>query len=136
MAGALSHPSALGVQDSTGVNPYLPGTGWDVLFTPDVISSNLPVIECYHIALDGPVGSSAAVLLDNFPWDYVNQGWSNGWDPSQPMLIGQGMTVAICWNVAFTAGPYNRTTNIRAQATLWLRQPAPPPQQILPGLAF
>src|SRR5215831_1720518 len=77
----LGHPTASGVQDTTGINPYLPGTGWDVLFTPDVIGSQLTEIEVYHIGLDGPVGSSAAVLIDGFLWDVVNQGWANGWDP-------------------------------------------------------
>ena len=117
----IGHRTQFGVQDSTGVNPYLPGTGWDVLFTPDIIGSALTEIEVYHIGLDGPVGSSAAVLIDGYPWDFINQGWSNGWDPSQPMLLAQTNTVAFCWNVAFTAGPYNRTTNIQPVVTLWLR---------------
>ena len=121
----------LGVTDSTGINPYLPNTGWDVIFSPDKIGSSLTWIECYHIALDGPVGSSVAVLADNQAWDFVNQGWSNGWDPSQPLLITQGMQVAFCWNVAATAGPYNRTTNIQATATLWLREPAPDVPRLL-----
>ena len=52
----IGHRLQLGIQD-TGINPYLPGTGWDVLFTPDVIGSSLTEIEVYHIALDGPIGS-------------------------------------------------------------------------------
>lgn len=131
---SISHPTAFGVKDTASINPYLPNSGWVVQFTPDVIRSNLTEIEVYHIALDGPVGSSAAVLLESAPWDYVNQGWSNGWDPSQPLLLWQGATLAICWNVAFTSPPYNRTTNIQPQATLWLRYEQPQ-QQILPGLA-
>lgn len=130
----IGHRTALGVADSTGVNPYLPGTGWDVIFGPDVIASSLTELEVYHIAIDGPVGSSVAVLVDNAPWDFVSQGWSNGWDPSQPMLLGQGSTVALCWNVAATAPPYNKTTNIQAVATLWLRHEETA-QRVLPGLA-
>jgi hypothetical protein len=134
MAGKpLGFRSKLGAADSTGINPYLPGTGWDVIFTPDSLLQ-LTWYEVYHIALDGPVGSSAAVLLDNQPWDYVNQAWSNGWDPSQPMLVTAGMSVAFCWNVTATVGPYNRTTNIQPVATLWLREPEVQ-QRILPGLA-
>lgn len=131
----LGHRTAVGVQDSSGINPYLPGTGWDVLFTPDVIGSSLTEVEVFHISLDGPVGSSAAVLIDNQIWDFVNQAWSNGWDPSQPMLLAQTMTVAVCWNVARTAPPYNRTTNIQPVVTLWLRHEDQTPQRILPGLA-
>jgi len=129
----LGFRTKLGVTDSTGINPYLPGSGWDVIFTPDSLPQ-LTWFEVYHIALDGPIGSSAAVLLDNQPWDYINQGWANGWDPSQPMLVTNGLTVAFCWNVAATAGPFNRTTNIQAQATLWLRE-REVLQRILPGLA-
>lgn len=131
----LGHPTKFGAQDPTGINPYLPNTGWVVLFGPDVIGSALTELEVYHISLDGPVGSSVAVLIDGFPWDFVNQGWSNGWDPSQPMLLGQTMTVAFCWNVARTAPPYNRTTNIQPVVTLWLRHEVEAPQRILPGLA-
>jgi len=131
----LGHPTASGVQDTTGINPYLPGTGWDVLFTPDVIGSQLTEIEVYHIGLDGPVGSTATVLIDGFLWDVVNQGWSNGWDPSQPMLLGQTNTVAFCWNVPRTAPPYNRTTNIRPIVTMWLRHEIEA-QRIIPGLAY
>jgi hypothetical protein len=132
----LGYRTRRGVQDSTGVNPYLPGTGWDVLFTPDVMGTGLTEVEVFHISLDGPVGSSAAVLLDNQLWDFVNQAWSNGWDPSQPMLLAQTVTVAVCWNVAQTAGPYNRTTNIQPVVTLWLRHEIAEPQRILPGLAY
>lgn len=119
----------LGVSDAApgigGINPYLPGTGWDVIFQPADLS--IPPdgeVEIYHIAIDGPIGSSAIVMRDGKIWDYVAQGWANGWDPSQPMLIRGGHYVQICWNVAFTSPPYNRTSNIRPQATLWLRLPS------------
>lgn len=131
---ALGRRTATGQADSQGINPYLPGTGWVVTFDPSVFASNLPELELYHIALDGPVGSSAVVLLDGAPWDYINQAWSNGWDPSQPMLIFPGVTVAICWNVAFTAGPYDHLANVQPTATLWLRHELPAPAQPLPGL--
>lgn len=114
----------LGVADgpATGnVNPYLPGSGWDVIFDPTVMP-NVTEFELYHISLDGPVGSFITVLRDGKEWDYA-AGWSNGWDPSQPLPLQQTSTVQICWNVAFTAGPYNRTSNIRPRATLWLRLP-------------
>lgn len=130
----IGYRTAFGVQDTTGVNPYLPLTGWDVLFTPDVIASNLTEFEVFHIGLDGPVGSSAAILIDSHQWDFVSQGWSNGWDPSQPMLVWQSATIAVCWNVARTAPPYNKTTNIQPVVTLWMRYEQPAPPSILPGL--
>jgi hypothetical protein len=121
----------LGISDGTllsPLNPYLPGSGWDVVYDPQAIGSALTEIEVYHVALDGPVGSSAIVLLDGNEWDYVAQAWSNGWDPSQPMLLGQTSTLVICWNVAATSPPYDRINNIQARATLWLRH-EPPPQR-------
>lgn len=137
MKRLIGHRFGLGVTDPTGsasLNPYLPGTGWNVTFDPAALGSSLTEIEVYHIAIDGPVGSSAVVLLDGFEWDYVSQAWSNGWDPGQPILLQQTSTLALCWNVAATAGPYNRTTNIQPRATLWLRHELAAPAPILPGL--
>lgn len=116
----------LGVADSTfyaQVNPYLPGTGWDVIFKPDDL--DLPTdgeIEVYHIAIDGPIGSSLIVLRDGKEWDYASQGWANGWDPQQPLILFSGHFLQLCWNFGFTNPPYNRTTNIQPRATLWLRR--------------
>ena len=123
-----SRGAQLGISDGNPVaqkiNPYLPGTGWDVIFQPSDLS--LPVdgeVEVYHIALDGPIGSSLTIFRDVHEWDYVAQGWANGWDPSEPLIIFGGITLQFCWNFAFTAGPYNRTTNIQPRVTLWLRLP-------------
>ena len=116
----------MGISDASpnaGINPYLPKTGWDVLFQPDDFKMSEPEFEIYHIALDGPVGSSVSVLVDNHQWDFVNQGWSNGWDPSQPLLIKSGQSLQFCWNVAFTSPPYNKTNNIQPTVTVWVRKP-------------
>jgi hypothetical protein len=131
---SLGHRSAVGQADTQNINPYLPGTGWVVTFDSGAIGSSLTELEVYHIAIDGPIGSSLAVLIDGAQWDYVAQGWANGWDPSQPMLLWQSATLALAWNVAATAPPYNRTTNIQPIATLWLRHELVTPG-ILPGLA-
>ena len=115
-----------GISDATvQLNPYLLGTGWDVIFAPQDLNFYDPEVEVYHIALDGPVGSSAQIYRDNRPWDFVAQAWSNGWDPSQPMLLNPGHSVQFCWNVAFAAGPYNKTSNVQPVVTLWLRKPLP-----------
>lgn len=131
----LAHPTKLGISDANplaeNVNPLLPGTGWDVIFTPADFNIPLSEFECYHIALNGPVGSSLAVLINKQPWDYVNQGWLNSWDPSQPMLIKAGQSVQFCWNAAFTGPPYNQTANIQPSVTMWLRRP---PQDIVGSL--
>jgi hypothetical protein len=130
----LGHRTAQGAIDTQGINPYLPGTGWNVILDPGVLGTNLTELVVYHIALDGPIGGSARVLIDGYQWDYVSQAWLNGWDPSQPMPLWQGITVAFCFNQAFTSGPYNLTTNIRPIATLWLAHDVPDAAPILPGL--
>lgn len=122
----LGSRTALGVSDANyKVNPYLLATGWDVIFAPELIASNETVMEVYHIALDGPVGSSLKVMRDNRAWGYVAQGWANEWDPSQPLFLSQTNTLQFCWNVAFVAGPYNKTTNVQPEITIWLRQSQP-----------
>lgn len=119
----LGPRTELGQSDAVlQINPYLLGTGWDVIFDASAIFSNLTGLEVYQISLDGPIGSSVLVTRNNQPWNYVAQGWANYYDPQQPLPLGQTDTVAFLWNVAFTAGPYNKTTNIQPTATLWIRQ--------------
>lgn len=114
----------LGVSDSTQqVNPYLLGTGWDVIFDANAYFSNETNVEVYHIALDGPIGSSVTILRDGHTWDFVAQGWANGWDPSQPLQIPQQNVIQFCWNFAFTNPPYNKTSNVQPTVTLWFRKP-------------
>ena len=121
-----SRGPVFGVSDANyQVNPFLLGTGWDVVLDPTVFATNETGMEIYHIALDGPVGSSLVVMRDQKIWDYVNAGWKNGWDPSQPLPIGgtQIGTIQFAWNVAFTNPPYNTTSNVQPQVTVWLRKP-------------
>lgn len=122
----LGNRIARGVQDSTMtglINPYLPGTGWVVIFTPD----DLPMeteFEVYQIALDGPIGSSAVVMLDGNEHSYVQTAWANTASDDPPMLVRFGQSIQFCWNFPFTSGPYNRTTNIQPRVTIWLRKTA------------
>jgi|SRR5215469_9416217 len=112
-----------GVSDANqNINPFLPATGWDVIFAADILGTAQTRTEIYHIAVNGPVGSSLAVLRNGKIWDYVLQGWQNGWDPSQPLPLGQTDTVQFCWNAAFTNPPYDPVSNIQATVTIWLRQ--------------
>jgi hypothetical protein len=105
------------------VNPFLLGTGWDVIFTPQVWTTNLTDFEVYQISLDGPIGSSVWMLLNRQPWNFVQQGWTNYNDPIQPIQLRQTDEVEFCWNFPATAGPYNRTSNILPTVTCWLRAP-------------
>jgi len=105
------------------VNPFLLGTGWDVIFTPVAWATDLTNFEVYQISLDGPIGSSVWMLINRQPWNYVGQGWLNYNDPIQPVQLRQTDEVEFCWNVAAVNGPYNRTSNILPTVTCWLRAP-------------
>lgn len=119
----LGRRRATGVTDADQqINPFLLGTGWDVIFAPQDMATNVTEFEVYQIAIDGPVGSSVVVLIDGAEWNYVAQGWSNSYDPAQPLLLNASNTLQFCWNVAYAAGPYNKTTNILPVATIWLRR--------------
>jgi hypothetical protein len=115
----------LGFKDGTlgfpNFNPYLPGTGWVVLFVTQDMSIPLTEYECFHAALDGPIGSSVTVLLNGSEWDFINQGYANAWDPSQPLPLTSGDEIGFAWNFAFTSPPYNRTSNVQPRVTMWLR---------------
>lgn len=126
MAGyqELGSVTQLGVSDQLAqVNPFLLGTGWDVIFTAQSWNTNLTDFEIYQISLDGPLGSSVWMLLNRQPWNFVQQGWLNYNDPVQPIQMRQSDELEFCWNFAATAGPYNRTSNVQPTVTCWLRAP-------------
>jgi hypothetical protein len=118
-----SRGPVMGVSDANyQINPFNLGTGWDVVIDPTVINSNLTQIEAYQAFIDGPVGSAVMVFRNGKKWNFVPQGWQNYWDPIQPLPLGQTDTITFCWSVPFTSGPYNRTSNVQPEVTLWLRQ--------------
>lgn len=124
----LGFPIQYGVVDGSAasgginINPYLPGTGWDVVFTPATLGVTETEFECYQIALDGPIGSSAVVMLDGHEHSYVQTAWANTASDEPAMLIRYGQFVQFCWNFAFTSPPYNRTSNVQPRVTMWLRR--------------
>ena len=124
LAKPLGSRLQLGVSDALQqINPFNLGTGWDVIFDPVALNTNQTQVEMYHASIDGPVGSAVQILINGNEWEFVPQGWQNYDDPVQPMLLGQTDTVAFCWTVPFTSGPYNRTSNIQPRVTLWIRLP-------------
>jgi len=118
-------------------NPFLLGTGWDVLVSAStaklngiVLSGSWPSqakFECYQISLDGPVGSSVQMYRNSVPWNYVLQGWQNYNDPQQALQILNGDEIRFAWNFAFTSPPYTASggSNVRPRVTMWLRAELP-----------
>lgn len=89
------------VLDTTGRN-----TGnYTVTFDNTVLSINSERYECYHIVIDGPVGSQFDVYIGNDWYDSVAQGWKNSWDPAQTMKLQKGQNIYFFWNVGPTKTP-------------------------------
>jgi hypothetical protein len=122
----LGSRTQTGVSDTTyQVNPFLLGTGWDVIFTPDLWASNLTDLEIWHMQFDAPVGSSLLIQVENKSFAFVQQGWKNFGDGgSAPIKIKNTQTLQLLWNVAYMAGPYG-ASNVQATATVWLRAEVP-----------
>jgi hypothetical protein len=118
----LGPTTQLGASDQLyQLNPFLLGTGWDVIFTPQAWNTSLTNFEIYQISLDGPIGSSVWMLINRQAWNFVQQGWLNYNDPVQPIQVRQSDEIEFCWNFAATVGPYNRTSNVQPTVTCWLR---------------
>ena len=132
----LGSIQVIGQPDSAGgygFNPFLPGTGWDVLVSASTaaqstvcITGQWPretIFECYQIHLDGPVGSSVLLSINRQPWNLVLQGWQNYNDPQQVMQLSSGDEIQFSWNTAATSPPYTPTggANVQPTVTMWLR---------------
>jgi len=103
----------LGPRTASGViDPTRNSGNWVVDFTPTIIASRLPLIECYHIYLTGPAGSSFEILRNTDQWGTSPNGFRNEWDPVQPLPLRSGDTVSFFWSTNVGPAP---------QVTMWLR---------------
>lgn len=105
--GTLGFRTLAATADTTGMN-----TGnYTAVLTGSVININEPYFECYHIYLTSPAApgtsyTTCQVYLNSGYWDYTsvaNPG--NGWDPSQPMILGPGDEVSFLFNVSASVSP-------------------------------
>lgn len=103
----------LGPRTGTGtIQAGVNGGNWVVSFPPAVIASNLPLIECYHIMLTGPPGSTFRVQRNTSDWGASANGFINEWDPVQPLPLRPGDTLTFNWSTNVAPAP---------QVTIWLR---------------
>jgi hypothetical protein len=98
MTAPLGPATADGQVDTSGRNPFGNGN-FTVAIDQTALGVNLPTYECYHIVIDGPIGSSFQVYIASNFYDNVQQGWKNSWDPSQTMKLQLGQTIYFFWNV-------------------------------------
>lgn len=82
-------------------NLYVPGA-YTVKVGPQQagVAAGVGDFECYHIAIQGPAGSSFQIYIGDKFYDFVENGDINSWDPSQPMKLISGNTVYFYWNVS------------------------------------
>lgn len=95
-----------GVLDTTGNNKG----NYTVTFDNTILSMNQSTYECYHIVIDGPVGSSFQIYVGANWYDSVAAGWKNSWDPAQTMKLQQGQNIYFYWDVAPPATPVPTVT--------------------------
>jgi hypothetical protein len=100
----------LATPDATGNNLG----NWTVTATQAALKSFVAQAEIYQISIDGPIGSSVKIYRNTHLWNAVYQGWSNSWDPVNPLYVRPGDTVFFYWNALITTTPV-------PTAKLWLR---------------
>lgn len=106
--------------DQTTRNPG----NWTIEATQAALNCYVSLAEIYHIAIDGPVQSSVAIYRGTRLWENVSQGWSNSWDPTNPMIVRPTDEVFFFWKAA--AGVWFPVPT----ATLWLRYNTELPENV------
>jgi hypothetical protein len=87
---------------------------WTIEAGPQALNCKVAQAEIYQINIDGPIGSSFAVYRNTVRWNLVFQGWSNSYDPTQPLYVRPGDSIFLFWNAAVTTTPV-------PTAVFWLR---------------
>lgn len=106
MTKPLGNAMAEGKLDTTGRN----AGNYTVTFDNIILSMTTELFECYHIVIDGPIGSSFQIYIGNNFYDSVAQGWKNSWDPSQTMKLEAGQVIYFFWNVGTADTPVPMVT--------------------------
>jgi hypothetical protein len=112
----LGPASGQAVIDNTGQNPFGNGN-YTITINATDLAMNLPLFECYHIVIDGPIGSAFQIYVGANFYSNVAQGWKNEWDPSQTMKLQLGQNIYFYWDVG-TGTPV-------PTATMYFQEPSP-----------
>lgn len=99
---------------------------WTIVADPQTLGNHVGQAEVHQIAIDGPVGGTLSVFRNQQLWNGVVQGWSNNYDPTNPLYIRPGDTVYLFWKVPVTwPGP-------TPTATIWTRYDVELPENKYP----
>lgn len=98
------------IPDSTGRNPG----NWTITADLQAINARVAQAEMHQANIDGPVGSTMSLFRGTRCWNRAVQGWSNTYDPVNPLYVHPGDTLFLYWAapVSFLPVP---------TATLWFR---------------
>jgi hypothetical protein len=79
-----------GKADTTGLN-----TGnWTIAFTPDILATQVPELLIYKVQIEGALGSSFDVYIENVKHDVNVFGNQNSWfDDSDQLVLRPGETL-------------------------------------------
>jgi hypothetical protein len=110
-----------GAADNTGMN----SGNWTVAFTPDLINVNVSQFEIYKMTVlcAKPTLVTFDVFVDTFKWDTGVYGNRNSWDPSQPLIMRPGQTLAFLYS-----NPVS--DNFPPVVTIWMRYDPAIAQQV------
>jgi hypothetical protein len=97
--------------DATGRN-----TGnWTIVADPQVLNCKVSQAEIHQINIDGPIGAAMELWRNQQRWNQVAQGWSNNYDPVNPLYIRPGDSIFMFWLASAAVWSPAPT------ATIWLR---------------
>jgi hypothetical protein len=109
--------------DQTGNN-----TGnWTIVAGPQDLKNLVAQVEVYQIPINGPVGTTFKLYRNSRLWNDVIQGWSNVFDPVNPLYIRPGDSLFFYWRAPITRLP-------APTAVIWTRYDLDLPENQFPGL--
>lgn len=112
------------VPDPTGNNLG----NWTVVAGPQDLNCKVALAEVYQITINGPVGTTFKLLRGTRLWNDVVQGWSNVYDPTNPLYIRPTDTLFFYWRADITRLPI-------PTVTIWLRYDIQLPENQYPGVS-
>lgn len=102
-----------GKLDVTGRN----SGNWTVIFTPDILSCNVPQFQVYKMIVKGAPSTTFDVFVENKQWDTAVFGQQNAWDPVQPLTMRPGENLYFFYSDA-------TSDNTPPVVSIWLRYDA------------
>lgn len=108
--------------DQTGNNPG----NWTIVAGPQELNCKVAQAEVYQMTINGPAGTTFKLLRNGRLWNDVIQGYSNVYDPVNPLYVRPGDSLNFYWRADTSRLP-------APTVTLWLRYDLQLPENVYPG---